>query len=106
MTGNALSARTWLEELGCEWTEVVYLTIGGLWPRSMNAADGPSGIINALKSAVPDESIMLNTLATELIVEDGKVTGGIHGSNRIGGNAITDIIVYGRIAGANALSDL
>lgn len=35
----------------------------------------------------------------------GEVTGGIHGSNRIGGNAITDIIVYGRIAGANALAD-
>lgn len=31
--------------------------------------------------------------------------GGIHDSNRIGGNAITDIIVYGRIAGANALAD-
>ena len=41
----------------------------------MNAAEGPSGIINALKSTVPDENIMLNTKATELIVEDGKVTG-------------------------------
>ncbi|MBF7097655.1 flavocytochrome c [Alkalibacter mobilis] len=29
----------------------------------------------------------------------GEVTGGIHGSNRLGGNAITDIIVFGRIAG-------
>ena len=35
----------------------------------------------------------------------GEVTGGIHGGNRIGGNAITDIIVYGRIAGENALAD-
>ncbi|MCX5906006.1 MAG: flavocytochrome c [Deltaproteobacteria bacterium] len=32
----------------------------------------------------------------------GEVTGGIHGSNRVGGNAIADIIVNGRIAGANA----
>jgi urocanate reductase len=32
----------------------------------------------------------------------GEVTGGIHGSNRVGGNAIADIIVFGRIAGANA----
>ncbi len=32
----------------------------------------------------------------------GEVTGGIHGSNRLGGNAITDIIVFGRIAGQNA----
>lgn len=29
----------------------------------------------------------------------GEVTGGIHGTNRLGGNAITDIIVFGRIAG-------
>ena len=32
----------------------------------------------------------------------GEVTGGIHGRNRIGGNAITDIFVFGRIAGKNA----
>lgn len=32
----------------------------------------------------------------------GEVTGGIHGSNRLGGNALADIMVYGRIAGANA----
>ncbi|QQO09419.1 flavocytochrome c [Breznakiella homolactica] len=29
----------------------------------------------------------------------GEVTGGIHGGNRIGGNAITDIVVFGRVAG-------
>ena len=32
----------------------------------------------------------------------GEVTGGIHGTNRLGGNAITDIITFGRIAGQNA----
>lgn len=32
----------------------------------------------------------------------GEVTGGIHGSNRLGGNAIADILVYGRIAGEQA----
>jgi fumarate reductase flavoprotein subunit len=32
----------------------------------------------------------------------GEVTGGIHGGNRIGGNAITDITVFGKIAGRNA----
>ncbi len=46
---------------------------------------------------------------TEVLKEDGTVisglyaagelTGVIHGSNRLGGNAITDIIVFGRIAG-------
>ena len=32
----------------------------------------------------------------------GEVTGGIHGSNRLGGNAIADVMVYGRTAGTNA----
>lgn len=32
----------------------------------------------------------------------GEIVGGIHGTNRLGGNAITDIVVFGRIAGQNA----
>lgn len=32
----------------------------------------------------------------------GEVTGGIHGSNRLGGNALADITVFGRIAGTSA----
>lgn len=35
----------------------------------------------------------------------GEVTGGIHGSNRIGGNAIADIFTFGRIAGKGAASE-
>ncbi|WP_304407592.1 flavocytochrome c, partial [Turicimonas muris] len=32
----------------------------------------------------------------------GEVTGGVHGGNRIGGNAVADIITFGRIAGKSA----
>lgn len=32
----------------------------------------------------------------------GEVTGGIHGTNRLGSNAIADIMVFGRTAGKNA----
>ena len=32
----------------------------------------------------------------------GEVTGGVHGANRLGGNAVSDIVVFGRIAGTNA----
>ena len=32
----------------------------------------------------------------------GEVTGGIHGANRVGGNALVDCITYGRIAGRKA----
>lgn len=35
----------------------------------------------------------------------GEVTGGIHGSNRLGSCAIADITVFGRIAGANAANN-
>ncbi len=33
----------------------------------------------------------------------GEVTGGVHGANRLGGNAVSDIVVFGRIAGASAV---
>ena len=32
----------------------------------------------------------------------GEVTGGIHGANRLGGNAIADVYTFGRLAGASA----
>ncbi|MBE6866829.1 MAG: flavocytochrome c [Ruminococcaceae bacterium] len=32
----------------------------------------------------------------------GEVTGGVHGANRLGGNAVTDIVVFGRTAGTSA----
>lgn len=55
--------------------------------------------------------IKINTKA-EVIGTDGKVipglyaagevTGGIHGSNRLGGNAIADVMLFGRTAGVEA----
>ncbi len=55
--------------------------------------------------------VKINT-STEVLDKDGnvipglyaagEVTGGIHGSNRLGGNALTDTVVFGRIAGKNA----
>lgn len=55
--------------------------------------------------------VKINT-ATEVLKEDGtaipglfaagEVTGGVHGANRLGGNAVTDIVVFGRIAGTAA----
>ena len=55
--------------------------------------------------------IKINT-ATEVLKEDGtpivglyaagEIVGGLHGGNRLGGNAVTDIIVFGRQAGINA----
>lgn len=35
----------------------------------------------------------------------GEVTGGVHGANRLGGNAGLETMVFGRIAGASAMED-
>ena len=32
----------------------------------------------------------------------GEVTGGVHGNNRLGGNAVADFTIFGRIAGQSA----
>lgn len=50
--------------------------------------------------------------ATEVLKEDGtvipglfaagEVTGGVHGANRLGGTAVADFVVFGRIAGEGA----
>ncbi len=34
----------------------------------------------------------------------GEVTGGVHGGNRLGGNAVADICIFGKIAADNALA--
>ncbi|TLV23841.1 flavocytochrome c [Klebsiella indica] len=36
----------------------------------------------------------------------GEVAGGIHAGNRLGGNALTDIFTFGRIAGQTALAEM
>lgn len=50
------------------------------------------------------EAQVLNTEGKPVVglYAAGEVTGGVHGWNRLGGNAITDTVVFGRIAGANA----
>ena len=50
--------------------------------------------------------------AAEVLTEDGsaiaglfaagEVTGGVHGANRLGGNAVADFVVFGRIAAQSA----
>lgn len=44
----------------------------------------------------PDGSVIEGLYAA------GEITGNLHGANRLGGNAIVDFIVFGRIAGTNA----
>jgi fumarate reductase flavoprotein subunit len=50
------------------------------------------------------ETEVLNTSGEwiEGLYAAGETTGGVHGGNRIGGNAVCDFVVFGRIAGKNA----
>ena len=58
--------------------------------------------------------VVINS-STEVLKEDGsvipglfaagEVTGGVHGGNRLGGNAVSDIVVFGKIAGINAAAN-
>ncbi len=62
----------------------VHHTMGGLKINTnAQVLDGQGQVINGLYAA-------------------GEVTGDIHGTNRLGSNAIADITVFGRIAGQNA----
>lgn len=36
----------------------------------------------------------------------GEITGGVHGANRLGGNAVADFVVFGRIAGEKAAESI
>lgn len=56
--------------------------------------------------------VKINTSAQVIDTEDavipglfaaGEVTGGVHGGNRLGGNAVADIVIFGRIAAQSAV---
>ncbi|MBQ8420793.1 MAG: flavocytochrome c [Bacteroidales bacterium] len=63
---------------------VIHHTMGGIKINS-NAE-----VLNEAGEAVPG------------LYAAGEVTGGVHGGNRLGGNAVADIMVFGQIAGTSA----
>ena len=65
-------------------TAGVHHTMGGL---KINAN---TGVLNEKGEVIPG------------LFAAGEVTGGVHGANRLGGNAVADFTVFGRIAGAAA----
>ena len=63
------------------------------------------GIHHTMGGLVIDTSAEVLTEAGEAIpglFAAGEVTGGVHGANRLGGNAVADIVVFGRIAAQSA----
>lgn len=65
-------------------TPTVHYTMGGI------QIDTDAHVLNADGNAIPG------------LYAAGEVASGIHGNNRLGGNAYPDIITFGRIAGTNA----
>ena len=68
-------------------TPTVHYTMGGI------QIDTGAHVLNADGNAIQG------------LYAAGEVASGIHGNNRLGGNAYPDIITFGRIAGTNAAAD-
>ncbi|NLC96158.1 MAG: FAD-binding protein [Erysipelotrichaceae bacterium] len=69
-----------------------------LSPRKSSLHHTMGGIVINTEAEVLDDSGNV----IEGLWAAGEVTGGIHAGNRLGGNAIADIFVFGQIAGKSA----
>ena len=69
---------------------------------AIKIAPGVHHTMGGIKINVKTEVLKADDSVIEALYAAGEVTGGIHGGNRIGGNAVADIVVFGRQAGAQA----
>ncbi len=65
------------------WVPIVHHTMGGI---KVNAN---TEVLDEAGNVIPG------------FYAAGEATGGLHGGNRLGGNAVADAFVFGRIAGNN-----
>ncbi len=68
----------------------------------LKAAPAVHHTMGGLKINTKAQVINKDGKVIEGLYAAGEVTGGIHGTNRLGSNALADITVFGRIAGQNA----
>ena len=88
--GKATSAESTIEKApfyASIRTTTVHHTMGGV------QIDSDAHVINKDGDVIPG------------LYAAGEFTGGIHGNNRLGGNAYPDIITFGRIAGTNVAAE-
>ena len=69
---------------------------------AIKIAPGIHHTMGGVKINTEAEVLNTNGAAISGLYAAGEITGGVHGANRLGGNAVADIVVFGRIAGANA----
>ena len=80
---------------------LVNLSKGPYW--IMKASPSVHHTMGGIETNIKAEVIGSNGKKIKGLYAAGEVTGMTHGTNRLGGNAYTDIIVYGRIAGQQAI---
>ena len=70
----------------------------------MQAIEEPKALAPAAVDETTASALNLNENGEVIpgLFAAGEVTGGVHGANRLGGNAVADFTVFGRIAGAAA----
>lgn len=66
---------------------------------AIKIAPGIHHTMGGLKINTNTQVLKADGTAISGLYAAGEVTGGVHGSNRIGGNAVADIIIFGRQAG-------
>ena len=69
---------------------------------AIEVAPGVHHTMGGIKINTNAEVISKEGSAIKNLYAAGEVTGGVHGAERLGGNALADIIVFGRQAGKNA----
>ncbi len=69
---------------------------------AVKIAPGVHHTMGGIKINVKTEVLKADGSVIEGLYAAGEVTGGIHGGNRIGGNAVADIVVFGRASGKEA----
>lgn len=77
---NSYEAITWLEELGMSYNDYIFTVLGGMWSRAHQPSEPlGTGYVNAFSNYFEENSddmqIFLNTEASHIIVEDGRVVG-------------------------------
>lgn len=82
--------------------EIIESTLETAPYYAIQIAPGVHHTMGGLKINTDTEVINTSGEAITGLYAAGEVTGGVHGAERLGGNALTDIIVFGRQAGINA----
>lgn len=72
---------------------------------AIKVAPGIHHTMGGVKINAEAEVLTADGTAIPGLYAAGEITGGVHGGNRLGGNAVCDIVVFGQIAGKNAAAN-